>query len=367
MPSLNFDDEKAAFREFYDSNRENLHAALISIKTLVESLIRSDSSIAVSSADGRIKNREECVSKFTRKYRTKLEESKLPYTIREHISDLIGVRIVCLYEDDVEKIKEIVERQFEVIDITDKIAQIEGTEDSFGYKGLHLDLRLNASRRGMLEYGICREYSFELQIRTVVQDSWSIIDHKIKYKKSIPNNLKRRINTLAALFELADREFRAIRDATFAELESAKQQFENIEAETEAAQGVEQKENQHNQHTTPRSFASLNAFNFLRIAQHFFPGFEFESHKVDGFTQEIISLKPDLSRGKLNFHLRENITIVKLYKRDLEKVGETMNPYTIIRHCLYNDDRETFKSMLTDVARERFDAWIAKREGQIAQ
>ena len=49
--------------------------------------------------------------------------------------------------------------------------------------------------------------AFELQIRTIIQDSWSVLDHKIKYKKSIPGQLKRRINVLSALFELADREF----------------------------------------------------------------------------------------------------------------------------------------------------------------
>ena len=43
-------------------------------------------------------------------------------------------------------------------------------------------------------------FNFEIQIRTITQDSWSVLDHKIKYKKSIPSSLKRRINTLAALF-----------------------------------------------------------------------------------------------------------------------------------------------------------------------
>lgn len=362
MPSLNFEDEKKDFRDFYDSNRENLHAALRSIEILVDSLIRSDLSIAISSTEGRIKNREECISKFTRKYRTKLEESKTPYTIRDSITDLIGVRVVCLYEDDVEKIKDIVKSHFDVIDITDKISQIERTEDSFGYKGLHLDLKLNSSRRAMLEYGVCKEFSFELQIRTVVQDSWSIIDHKIKYKKSIPNGLKRRINTLAALFELADREFKAIRDATSAELKSAGEQFQIIEAETEAVEKEVNLNGNQNQNDAPRNFALLNAFNFQRIAQHFFPGFHFESHKVDGFTQEITSLNPELSRGKFNFYMRENVTFVKQYKAEFEKSDEKMNPYTIIRHCLYKGDRECFKSMLTDVARERFDKYIVQKE-----
>ena len=56
--------------------------------------------------------------------------------------------------------------------------------------------------------------SFEVQIRSLIQDAWSVLDHKIKYKKSIPIDLKRRINILSALFELADREFKEIRNAT---------------------------------------------------------------------------------------------------------------------------------------------------------
>ncbi len=105
--------------------------------------------------------------------------------------------------------------------MTNKIAQVEGTENSFGYKGLHLDLKLNSDRLNFPEYGVYGKVPFELQMRTVVQYSWIILDHKIKYKKSIPGRLKRRINTLAALFELADREFREVRDATLAEIEKA--------------------------------------------------------------------------------------------------------------------------------------------------
>ena len=66
----------------------------------------------------------------------------------------------------------------------------------------------------MREYQRYSNLRFEVQIRTIIQDAWSVLDHKIKYKKSIPLNMKRRINTLAALFELADREFFSIRQET---------------------------------------------------------------------------------------------------------------------------------------------------------
>ena len=59
----------------------------------------------------------------------------------------------------------------------------------------------------MVEAEKFKNIRIELQIRTVIQDAWSILDHKIKYKNSIPQKLKRRINRLSALFEIADEEF----------------------------------------------------------------------------------------------------------------------------------------------------------------
>lgn len=357
MGSLDFDGEKGAFRDFYDKYHDNLNGALDSFKTLIESLLLSMPEVAISSVTGRIKDRDECISKFTRKYQIALEGSKTPYSIREQITDLIGLRVVCLYEDDVERIKEAISEEFDVLDVTDKIAQVEGTEDSFGYKGLHLDLRLNQARMEMAEYRIFSDHPFELQIRTVVQDSWSIIDHKIKYKKSIPNNLRRRINILAALFELSDREFRAIRDATSVELEQTEKPYHEIEEETKAGEDDADFGRENKQEIEPRLYAPLNAFTFLRIARHFFPKFEFEPHQIDSFTQEIVSLKWNISRGKFNYYLRETISDVKQYQAECESTGDKMNPLEIMRHCLYAGNQKVFESILSETARNRFDAW----------
>jgi hypothetical protein len=241
-----------------------------------------------------------------------------------------------------------------VIDKTDKIAQIENTEGSFGYKGLHLDLRLNATRKAMPEYIKYSAFRFEIQIRTIIQDSWSVLDHKIKYKKSIPTRLKRRINTLAALFELADREFREIRDSTVEEIQKEEISDELLTQETDESQDQPEEERFH--------YSPLNAFSFLKIAKHFFKGFEFEPHKVDGFTQEIISLKPDISRGKFNFYMRENISIVKRYQSWFEQSNpnDRLNPYTIIRHCLFLGDKQLFDNILTNAAKEYFEIWLTE-------
>lgn len=356
MPSLDFEAEKQVFHEYYNENHSLLEGAKNSFITLVDSLIRSSSDIALSKIEGRVKDRDECVKKFSRKYRTNFETENIEYQIIDHITDLIGLRVVCLYEDDIEKIKDLLCSHFEVIDITDKITQIENTENSFGYKGLHLDLKLNEKRKALPEYSKFVDFGFEVQIRTIIQDSWSVLDHKIKYKKSIPNHLKRRINSLAALFEVADREFREIRNATEESIKAEDITEEQITRETEQAEADEE----------PPKFtiSSLNAFSFLKIAHHFFNDFEFEPHKVDGFTEEIVGLKPDITRGKFNFYMRENISRVKKYKEYVENKysNDKLNPYSIIRHCLYLGDKNIFTNLLTNQARETFEAWLNEND-----
>ena len=354
MPSLDFEIEKQNFRDYYNENHGLLEGAKNSFITLVNSLIRSSSDIAISKIEGRVKDRDECVKKFSRKYRTTLESENKEYQIIDHITDLIGLRVVCLYEDDIEKIKDLLCSHFEVIDITDKIAQIENTENSFGYKGLHLDLKLNEQRKALPEYSKFVDFGFEVQIRTIIQDSWSVLDHKIKYKKSIPNHLKRRINSLAALFEVADREFREIRNATDESIKAEDIPQEQITRESDQAESGEEQPKFRN--------SPLNAFSFLKIANHFFNGYEFEPHKVDGFTEEVVGLKPDITRGKFNFYMRENISKVKRYKEFFEEEypNDKLNPYTVIRHCLYLGDKDIFSKLLTNQATETFKDWLVK-------
>lgn len=81
MPSLDFEKEKQIFRDYYNENHGLLEGAKDSFITLVTSLIRNSSDIALSKIEGRVKNRDECVKKFSRKYRTNLEKENQEYQI----------------------------------------------------------------------------------------------------------------------------------------------------------------------------------------------------------------------------------------------------------------------------------------------
>jgi len=349
MASLDFETEKAAFRAFYEQNVHLLETARDSFSALVNALVMSPGTITLSKIEGRVKDKEECIRKFARKYQPVLEERNEPYEIRSHITDLIGLRIVCLYEDEIDRVADILRSHFEVIEITDKVSALEKTEGSFGYKGLHMDLRLNAARSALPEYAHYAPFQFELQVRTIIQDSWSVLDHQIKYKKSIPNPLKRRINILAALFELADREFREIRDSTADELKKAADETVAPVAGPATADSA-----------SPAG-KELNAFTFLKIAAHYFRDFEFEANKVDGFVQYIREWSPGITRAQFNGVMKNNLPVVKRYKLAFEAKDPTnkLNPFTVIRHCLYLSDKKTFSKALTKLARESFEAWLS--------
>ena len=344
--------EEAAFHAFYALERPALEQARVFFKDLLQTILAQARHIDIAKIESRVKDRDECLRKFSRKYRTTLEESGVPYEIRPYITDLIGVRVVCLYEDELEKVAQTMRARFAVIDITDKVTAVESTEASFGYKGLHLDLRLGAAERDLPEHAAYAHWAFELQVRTIIQDSWSVLDHKIKYKKSIPQQLKRRINVLSALFELADREFLQIRDATAAELLQAPDETADpaLDAPADALAP----------HKAAGGSSELNAFTFLKIATHFFKDFEFEPSKVDGFVDDIQAWSPRMTRARFNTLMRETIGVVKRYKQHFEEQNPqgSFNPYTVMRHCLYLSNKTAFRPALRNSAREAFEAWL---------
>lgn len=71
-----------------------LEEAKEAFMALIRSLLLDAGTVEISKIEGRVKDREECIQKFSRKYRPALEASGTSYEIREHISDLIGLRVV---------------------------------------------------------------------------------------------------------------------------------------------------------------------------------------------------------------------------------------------------------------------------------
>jgi len=315
----NIDSKIDEFRNYYYSNLEFYNSGLALFTKLIKPIAN------VEHVASRIKDYEECLSKFERKYFPRIETSNKDYKIFDYLSDFVGIRIVCPYLKDINSIRKELGKYFREVSITNKTGQIENTDDKFGYKGLHLDLKLNKKYSTKQEYAPYSHIQFELQIRTIIQDAWSILDHKIKYKKSIPQSLKRRINRLSALFEIADDEFLRIDDEITSE-------EKRINRRLKRGQTVEKNK-------------PLDVFRFLFVALRYFPEYNFIEFKVDGFVQEILNTKRRFTESELNEALE---TYLPSVNQIAENENRILNPYTKIRYCLYLFDRNLFSNILSD-------------------
>ncbi|MGO3842665.1 MAG: GTP pyrophosphokinase [Alcaligenes pakistanensis] len=128
----------------------------------------------------------------------------------DQLDDLAGVRVVCLYSSDISRIIEIIRNEFEIVQEIDKREELE--TNKFGYIGNHFIIRLGVNYSGT-RYDDLRNLRCEIQVRTVAQDAWSIIQHHMVYKKEsqVPSSLIRKLNGLAGLFETVDDQFEYIR------------------------------------------------------------------------------------------------------------------------------------------------------------
>ena len=132
----------------------------------------------------------------------KLELKGGKYHCLADITDIIGLRVITFYIDDVDKVASAIERLF-TIDWENTVDKRKAHEvDSFGYLSLHY---------------ICSKpdfpYRFEIQMRTVLQHAWANMNHDTGYKSGVevPTRYLRNINRLAGMLELIDEQFSLIR------------------------------------------------------------------------------------------------------------------------------------------------------------
>ncbi len=127
------------------------------------------------------------------------------------ISDVLGLRIVCHFLEDLIKAETVLQESFEVIEVERK--GMNHSFNQFGYSSTHF---LVAVPHHILE-SCGREASVvcEIQLRTILQDAWAEIEHELVYKAEFApfdEPLKRKLAALNANLTLSDLIFQEIRD-----------------------------------------------------------------------------------------------------------------------------------------------------------
>jgi len=148
--------------------------------------------------------------------KTRRKPYKNPLT---EITDIAGVRVVCLYSPDTSEVQKLIRKEFDLVEEVDKLK--EKSSEEFGYSAKHFIIRLGKSSSGA-RYDDLKNLVCEIQVRTVLQDAWAIIQHHLVYKKEadVPEALQRKLNSLSGLLETADDQFDSIRRERLAYLKT---------------------------------------------------------------------------------------------------------------------------------------------------
>ncbi|MDR2482745.1 MAG: tetratricopeptide repeat protein [Treponema sp.] len=126
------------------------------------------------------------------------------------ITDIIGIRIICPFIEELVMAEKLVSGNFEVLEVERKGSDYSFKE--FGYESIHILIKIPPELVREYEGSACE--IAEIQLRTILQDAWAEVEHELVYKAEFTpfdNPMKRKLAAVNASLSLADIIFQEIR------------------------------------------------------------------------------------------------------------------------------------------------------------
>ena len=190
---------REALRQAFESSSEARHLVTKDIESRLEqalSLLHSRPTFKI-----RIKGFDSYYKKYLRLLKSGITAP--------HITDLIGIRIICPFIEDLTLVETLIKDHFDVIETEQKGHY---TFKEFGYESTHLLINIPADitqAKGKIDCEVA-----EIQIRTILQDAWAEVEHELFYKAEFnpfDMPMKRKLAAVNASLSLADIVFQEIR------------------------------------------------------------------------------------------------------------------------------------------------------------
>ena len=114
----------------------------------------------------------------------KVKRKQIPFSlesIEENINDIAGVRVICSFQEDIYMLADCLLQQDDVR-LIERKDYIKNPKPG-GYRSLHLiiEVPIFLQNTKKLVY-------VEVQFRTIAMDFWASLEHKLQYKKNIPES-----------------------------------------------------------------------------------------------------------------------------------------------------------------------------------
>ena len=140
-----------------------------------------------------VKSRIKSPESIVKKLRRDGYESTLENMVR-YVNDIAGIRIICSFTSDIYRIADMIAKQSDLKILSFK-DYIKKPKES-GYKSYHMMLTIPIFLSNQVV-----DTKVELQIRTVAQDFWASLEHKIYYKfeGNAPDHISQELRNCAKI------------------------------------------------------------------------------------------------------------------------------------------------------------------------
>ncbi len=161
----------------------------------------------IESIKTRLKSPESIIKKLMKK---NLPMS--PDAVERELSDVAGVRVICSFLDDIYMLSDCLINQDDVtlIEIKDYIKNPKEN----GYRSLHLIIEIP-----IFLHNETRNMKVEVQLRTITMESWADLEHKLRYKKDLSEELDSKISKelseCADLCNILDKKMLSVKNIVF--------------------------------------------------------------------------------------------------------------------------------------------------------
>jgi putative GTP pyrophosphokinase len=208
------------YSQWYDNNKELYDSLRQAVDKVVQDRLDSQGLMKGSDyvfIESRLKKKD----KFIKKMNNVDAEGKRKYANPKEITDIAGIRVVVYILPDLEPISAVVKRFFD-IDLkrsVDKFKQLGESQVGIRSRNYIGKLDKNIIKENP-EYAKFKELDFEIQVNTLLDYAWSVIEHDRNYMTASPKELPdgslvpRRFKLLAGDLELVDHQFEQLSKET---------------------------------------------------------------------------------------------------------------------------------------------------------
>lgn len=190
--------EAEKFRELMMMYSCAIREVRTKLEVLNDELTLTQKRNPIESISTRIKEPRSIVQKLIRKGSEVTIEA-----VQREVKDVAGVRVICMFTDDIYKIADMLTMQDDIRVVSTK-DYIKNPKKS-GYRSYHMIVEIPVffSDRKV-------HMMVEIQIRTIAMDFWASLEHEMKYKHEIPNSEQVSAQLRQCSYDIADVERRML-------------------------------------------------------------------------------------------------------------------------------------------------------------